>query len=127
MALVEEIIEAFEIKKGDVVFISSDILRMLCLGIELNCPVDLNHFIDLLTDKIGPTGTLLFPTYNWDFCKGKTFDYYKTPSKTGSLGNVALKHAGFKRTRHPIYSFAVWGKDQDYLCSLKNVHSFGNA
>ena len=125
MALVKEIINAFDIKKGDVVFISSDVLKMLFLGIASNCPVDLNHFIGILIDKVGPTGTLLFPTYNWDFCKGKTFDYHNTPSKTGSLGTFALKHEGFRRTKHPIYSFAVWGKDQEYLCSLNNVHSFG--
>lgn len=125
MTFIEEIIEAFDIKKGDVVFISSDVLRMFCLGRELKCPVDLHYFIDILTDKVGSSGTLLFPTYNWDFCKGITFDYNKTPSRTGSLGAYALKHPGFKRTKHPIYSFAVWGKDKDYLCSLNNIHSFG--
>ena len=48
-----------------------------------------------------------------------------TPCKTGSLGTVALKRNDFKRTKHPIYSFAVWGKDKDKLCNLENVSSFG--
>ena len=126
MTLTEEVVDAFDLKKGDIVFISSDIKKLLYLGFESNDPVDFNQLIDMLIEKVGPTGTILFPTYNWDYCKGKTFDYYKTPSKTGSLSTVALKHEGFKRTKHPIYSFAVWGKDRDYLCNLDNVHSFGN-
>jgi len=68
---------------------------------------------------------LIFPTYNWGFCSGKLFDYYITPSETGSLSNLALKRKDFRRTKHPIYSFAVWGKDQDFLCNMSNKSSFG--
>ena len=51
---------------------------------------------------------ILFPTFNWDFCKGKSFNYNNTRSMTGSLSNVALKRPDFKRSKNPIYSFAVW-------------------
>ena len=68
---------------------------------------------------------MLFPTYNWDFCKGITFDYMNTPSKTGSLGSIALSREDFKRSRHPIYSFAIWGKDKEMLCQKDYSSSFG--
>ena len=45
---------------------------------------------------------------------------------TGALGREALKMSGFVRSPHPIYSFAVWGSDRDYVCSMKNVSSFGD-
>ena len=64
-------------------------------------------------------------TSNWDFCHGVAFDYYKTPCKTGTLGTVALRHPAFRRTRHPLYSFAVAGRDQQLLCDMENVSSFG--
>jgi len=87
--------------------------------------LDLNIFIDSLINKIGKNGTLLFPTFNWGFCSGETFDYNKTVSNTGALTNTALKRDDFTRTKHPIYSFAVWGKDKEKLYNMNNKSSFG--
>ena len=41
------------------------------------------------------------------------------------MGQVAMKRPDFKRTKHPIYSFAVCGKDQELLCNMNNITSFG--
>lgn len=113
------------INTGDVVFISSDSRIMIYEAIENNKSYDLNEFIDGLIECVGEEGTIIFPTYNWDFCKGKTFDYKKTPSKTGTIGSYALKRDDFKRTKHPIYSFAVYGRYQKELCNMSNIDSFG--
>ncbi|MCR4746067.1 MAG: AAC(3) family N-acetyltransferase [Lachnospiraceae bacterium] len=115
----------FGLKKGDSVWISSDIKTLLYSCIEHEDDHDMNILIDGIIDIIGEEGTILIPTFNWDFCKGKTFDIRKSPCKTGVIGKVALKRKDFRRTQHPIYSFAVWGKDADYLCSLTNKSSFG--
>ena len=105
--------------------VSSDIKKLILTALENGEEFDINCFIDSLTEKVGADGTLLFPTYNWDFCKGKPFDYKKTkPDKVGSLGKAALKRSDFRRTYHAIYSFAVFGKDQDYLCAMSNTDSF---
>ena len=119
------IISHLDIKKGDIINVSSDILKLICVCRENDEVFDPNIFIDTIINKIGDEGTLLFPTYNWGFCRGEVFDYHKTLSKTGALSNIALKREDFKRTKHPIYSFAVWGKDQDYLYNLKNIRSYG--
>ena len=112
------------LKQGDTVFVSSDITALGEICLEHGDKFRLNDLLDGVIEAVGPEGTILLPTYNWGFCRGETFDYNKTPGKTGSLGNVALKRNDFKRTQHPIYSFAVWGKDQDYLCGLDNTSSF---
>lgn len=121
----EEYPKHMGIQKGDTVFISSDAKVMLWDAKENKEKMDLEIFICGLKDAVGDQGTVIFPTYNWDFCSGKTFDYKKTPCKTGALGILALKRHDFRRTRHPIYSFAVWGRYQEYLCSLENGDSFG--
>ncbi len=121
-----EIVNHLNITKGDTLFISSGISKLAKVCKENNDIFDGNEFIELIQKKIGPEGTLLFPTYNWSFCQGKPFNYYETPSETGTLSQIALDRADFERTRHPIYSFAVWGKDKDYLCSLTNQSSFGH-
>ena len=111
----KDIISYIDIQKGDILCISSDITKLLAKCRENKEVFNPNLFIDIIKEKIGSKGTILFPTFNWDFCKGKKFDYYKTPSQVGALGNVALKRKDFRRTRHPVYSFAVSGYDQKYL------------
>jgi len=120
------VIKQLNIQKGDILLISSDITRLFMLLIEHESITDPNFIINILQEAIGCEGTLLFPTYNWDFCRGTEFNYYKTQSKTGSLSKTALKRKDFIRTKHPIYSFAVWGEHQEYLYSLNNTESFGH-
>lgn len=129
MTDIEKYLQPFKqigIQKGDKLFISSDIKRLAFEYYEAYDKMfDPNEFIDFLIELVGDGGTIIFPTYNWDFCHGTMWNYHKTKCETGVLGTYALKRVDFKRTLHPIYSFAVWGKDQEYLCSLTNVSSFG--
>lgn len=120
-----ELIKKMNIKKGENIFIASDILRIGLKFYEKEETFDLDIFLDKLKEKITKEGTIVFPTYNWDFCKGISFDYNKTKSKTGALSQKALKRKEFQRTQHPIYSFAVWGKNSQELCNLNNSSSFG--
>lgn len=115
----------FGLKEGDSVWIASDVKQLLYTCIEHGDDTDFNVLLDSIIDIIGPAGTILVPTFNWDFCKGKTFDIRKSPSQTGSIGKVALKRDDFKRTQHPIYSFAVWGSGADELVAMENRSSFG--
>ncbi|MBO5207818.1 MAG: AAC(3) family N-acetyltransferase [Lachnospiraceae bacterium] len=120
-----EIVKQLNIKHGDTVLISSDMKKLLFQSLSHGDETDLNVFLESLMEVVGKEGTILIPTYNWDFCKGVTFDYEKTPCKTGSLGKAALKRKDFIRTKHPIYSFAVWGKDAKKLSKMENKDSFG--
>ena len=114
------------IARGDKIFISSAVKDLMRICRENGEKADLNVLIDGFIEAVGAEGTLIFPTYNWDWCGGGTFDYKYTPSKVGALSQAALERKDFKRTKHPIYSFAVWGKDQDYLCALENKSAFGD-
>lgn len=113
------------IEKGDIVYVVSDILALSLAARENGERFDIQKFIDTILDRVGETGTVLIPTFNWGFCKGETFNIKKTVSKTGALGNAAMKRADFKRTKHPIYSFMVWGKDKDYLADMDYLEGFG--
>lgn len=121
-----ELAKHLGLKKGDNVYVTSDVKELLYNIMQHDDETDLNILIDGIIDIIGPDASLVFPTFNWAFCKGETFDYYKTPCKTGSLGKIAMKRKDFKRTQHPIYSFVVWGKAQDEMCAMTNKSSFGN-
>lgn len=122
----QEIIKQIDgVKKGDIVYVVSDILELTKKARENGERFNISFFVKSLQEKIGEEGTLLFPTFNWEFCKGKAFDYKRTPGKTGALGNKVLHIEGFKRSKHPIYSFAVWGKNQEVLCEMDPPNSFG--
>lgn len=121
-----QIVQQLNITKGDILLVSSDIQKIALSATKNKERFSASKFIDTLMDAVGPSGTLLFPTYNWDFCKGIPFDYYQTACTTGALGKEALKRKDFFRTAHPIYSFAVWGKDQELLCSMTNISAFGS-
>jgi len=116
--------EMVNLNKGDKVLVSSDILKILMLSKKKQSNLNPNKIIDMLIEKIGTEGTLLFPTYNWDFCKGIEFNYKKTYSLSGALGNSALKRKDFIRTKNPIYSFAVTGKDQILLSKINHKSCF---
>lgn len=113
------------LKKGDNVYVTSDVKQLLYDCMQHEDDTDLNILIDGIISIIGEDASLVFPTFNWSFCKGEPYDHYRTPCKTGSLGKLALKRDDFSRTRHPIYSFAVWGRDKEALCALDNKSSFG--
>ena len=113
------------LKKGDIVYVASDILKLIILCKKKKIQFNQKIIINCLQDITGKNGTLLFPTYNWDFCKGKTYNIQKTKSKCGALSNYVLKRSDFKRTSHPIYSFAVSGKLKNFFCNLKNKDSWG--
>lgn len=113
------------IQKGDVVYVVSDILELVKETREHGERFDRDLFLTSLQEAVGEEGTLLIPTFNWDFCKGIPFDYHHTACKTGALGNAALGRKDFIRTKHPIYSFAVWGRDAEYLFEQDEPNSFG--
>lgn len=120
-----DIVSKLPIKRGEILYINSDILELAKACKENGERFDCVEFIKTIQDAIGNEGTLLIPTFNWDFCKGIPFDYKKTRSMTGALGNAALKMPEFVRTAHPIYSFAVWGKDRKLLRDMSNVRAWG--
>ncbi len=122
----KDIPKYFGINKGDPVWIASDMKSLIYTCLENGDDTDLNVLLDAVMDLITPEGTLMIPVFNWDFCKGKAFDINKTPCRTGSLGKIALKRKDFIRTKHPIYSFAVWGKDAELLAGMDNLSSFGS-
>ncbi|MBT4837950.1 MAG: hypothetical protein HON94_11455 [Methylococcales bacterium] len=121
-----DIADHLPINHGDMVLIGSDVFLLAANCRRSAKRFDGNLLIDSLIQKVGNTGTLLFPTFNWGFCRGETFDIKQTKSETGSLSQLALARQDFQRTQHPIYSFSVTGKLTDKLVSLDNKSAFGS-
>ena len=81
--------------------------------------------IDALRSILTEVGTLIVPTFNYDFCDVKTFNVKKTPSKMGIISELIRTDSNSKRTLDPVFSFAIIGKYRDNLANLTSEHSFG--
>jgi aminoglycoside 3-N-acetyltransferase len=72
-----------------------------------------------LEAALGVEGTLIMPTFNFDFNKGSPWDVRTTPSKMGVLTELVRKDPRAKRVFHPFYSFAILGRHAGMLGSLR--------
>jgi aminoglycoside 3-N-acetyltransferase len=75
--------------------------------------------IHALETTLGAAGTLIMPTFNFDFNKGVPWDVRKTRSKMGALTEVVRVDPRAKRVFHPFYPFAVLGKHAEMLGNLR--------
>lgn len=120
----KDLLSGYGIEEGDIIDVSSDILSLMLHARKYQLHFDMKDLLSALKAKVGHNGTVMIRAFSWDFCHGKGFDIRKTKSQVGSLGNAALKDSSFKRTKHPMYSWLVWGKYQVELVGMNNVESF---
>lgn len=111
---------------GDVLLVHSSISRVLKkVKTELDPTVGPQEILLSLLDALTEEGTLLLPLFNFDFPKGTPFDIRKTPSQMGVLTEQARQFPGAVRTGHPIYSFAVIGKEKEQFRNINNNSGYG--
>lgn len=113
------------IKQNDVLFVHSSLFD---LGIPED--IDLKSLPAVIYNKIkeviGETGTLVVPTFNFEFCKGKPFDRQRTPSKNmGVFSEYIRTHPSAKRSFNPMQSVAVIGQHAAYLTENDTPSAFG--
>jgi aminoglycoside N3'-acetyltransferase len=82
----------------------------------LNLAFPFYRILFLIQEVIGPTGTVLFPTYpnhrmsSYEYLRqGKVFDVRRTPSYTGILTEFARRQRHAVRSLHPTKSVCAIG------------------
>lgn len=119
------IIDHIGINPGDMVYISSELLMLMWKCQKKKEHFDANDLLDHFMELVGEEGTILIPTYNFDYSNQGYYDRRNSISTVGFLGNIALERKDYIRTQHPMHSFAVWGKYQRQLIDMNNSNSFG--
>lgn len=113
------------LRRGDTVLVFSDASAVMTMG-EFDWWEDA---LDLLKtcfmEVLGPEGTLIVPTFNWDFTSGKAYHHRKTISQVGLFSNHILLDSESIRSRHPIYSFAGIGPQARDLFRDVSEEAFG--
>jgi aminoglycoside 3-N-acetyltransferase len=80
--------------------------------------------VQALEAALGPEGTLIMPTFNFDFNKGEAWDVRSTPSRMGVLTELVRQDPRARRVFHPFYSFAVLGRHAEMLGALRYKSSY---
>lgn len=110
-------LEAFGIRAGDVVMLHSSLKS---IGYVEGGP---RTFLEALVEAVGPTGTLVVPTY-WlpggtilATCQldGYVFDPRKDGSNLGRLPAEFLTFDGIARSIHPTHSVSAIGRDARFV------------
>ena len=115
------------LRPGENVLLSADITRLAWVHRRSGAAQVPALLLDAFLDHLGPEGTLAVPTFNHDLRDGERYDSQRTAPITGILPIAALRHPSFKRTAHPLHSFAVAGRGQDRFQALDDVSSFSAA
>lgn len=113
------------INKGDKLILHSDITKLYKNLKKLGFNFTLDNIADHLIEYIGEKGTLIIPTFNFDFCKGKTFSIKDTPSQMGVFSETLRLKAGKNRSWHPVYSFVIFGSLPKDFLKFKDYSAYG--
>lgn len=115
---------ALGVRPGDTVQLMADVTRLAWAGHRAGRRFDLGAFLGGFVEAVGPEGNVLVPTFNFDLRSGDAFDVRNTRSTSGALAHAAMAHPAFRRTSHPLHSFAVAGADTGRLCAAEQKGSF---
>ncbi len=110
---------------GDRILLMADVTRLAWSFRKANARFKPEDLIDAFLALLGPEGTLIVPTFNFDLQPGENFDLRRTPTITGALGNAALAHHAFARTGNALHSFAVAGALRSEFLAIDPTSSFG--
>lgn len=79
-----------------------------------------------LRDAVGPSGTLVFPTYTLHLDAASTYDPMRTPSRNaGALSEYARQRPEARRTLCPLHSHAVAGEAAEVVLAADPSRSLG--
>jgi aminoglycoside 3-N-acetyltransferase len=76
-------------------------------------------------EVLGEAGTLVVPTFNFDFCRGKEFCLEATSSNCGVFTEYVRGLPEAKRSVNPIHSFTAVGQAAEDVLAATEKSSFG--
>jgi len=130
IGVIKDLLQKNGVIKGDTICVFSDITSF---GVP-NTLKDhikkrgmnylLDSYIDTFKDVVGKEGILLMPTFTYSACNNEIFDVNNSKSTVGVLTEYFRKKEDVKRSLHPIFSFAAYGKKADEILKQEDWDSF---
>ena len=128
MSLSEYLNEYFKkanIFRNDKILLHSNISKLWRDLKKQNFSFELDNIIEHLVEYLGEKGTLILPTFNFDFCKNFPYFAKSTYSQMGAFSEAGRIKAKNNRTWHPVYSFVIFGNIPNKEIEKKNYSAYG--
>lgn len=113
------------IKKGDILYISADLLKVGYF--DKNIDKFLNDWVEIFLSVVGDKGTLIVPSHTESFLKykknKKIIFKESSPTNSGSLSRAFLRYKDRIRSKHPTNSYVSLGKYSNEILKDHNEHS----
>lgn len=113
------------LQKSDKVLLHSNFKYLFKYLFKEKIIFNIIDIADSILDFLGPKGTLVLPTFNFDFCDGKTFSFLDTKSQMGIFSEVLRNKNKLSRTWHPVYSFSIHGNIPVSELTKNNYSAYG--
>ncbi len=110
--------------RNDKVLLHSDISHLYKKLKKEKFIFEINDIADFFINYIGEKGTLIIPTFNFNFCNGGSYSIKNTISQMGAFSEKFRLKSGINRTWHPVYSFVLFGQIPNEYLVKKNYSAF---
>jgi aminoglycoside 3-N-acetyltransferase len=117
-------LEEVGVRRGDIVMVHASLFP---LGMYESAPghEGVSRVISDLRNLLGPSGTLVVPTFTYAFCRGLGFDRQKSAGeKMGVFSECVRQMPHAIRSFHPIQSVAAVGARGREICSPDCTDAF---
>jgi len=108
------------LKKNDDILLHSSFKRTFVELKSKNYLITPKNILESFLEICSTEGTLIIPTFNFDFNDGIDYNYFTTKSQMGQVSEEARNHPLAIRTLNPVYSFAVFGKKANLFRDIDN-------
>jgi len=99
--------EAFASIESDAIALHTDLPSVGFVRIGVPRQQQLAEVFQMLVE--GSSGrTLLFPTFNYDFCRTRVYDPMADPCQVGVLNDYVLRLHPNERTLTPVFNFCIY-------------------
>jgi aminoglycoside 3-N-acetyltransferase len=87
----------------------------------------LEQLLNVFIGEIGEDGTIVVPTFNFDFCVGSPFDINNTPGDgMGAFSEYVRTRLNAHRTSHPFHSVAAIGANAKTIADTEGYSEFSD-
>jgi aminoglycoside N3'-acetyltransferase len=102
-----EVETAFDRIDSDSLVLHTDLLRMRYVQRGSSLEQQMDSLFQMLVSSSADR-TLLFPTFNYDFCRTRVYDPSVDPCQVGSLNEYVRQRFPGERTLTPVFNFCVY-------------------
>lgn len=105
------------VQKGDVIMVHSDIKSFGRLATS-DRDFLLQKIVDAIKESVGNDGTIVMPTFTYNFFKNIPYDITNSKSVVGVLTEYFRNQQDVSRTLHPTHCVALWGRHKNELVRI---------